>query len=100
MQGLREDSEKSGRHPVRRWPGMPEKVEVETASPVCVTRLEVAQLLGELSSRMFNAACVMDYYGGFAEWAKHGRELAGAAMLVREWADEIAMEETGQRENC
>ena len=34
------------------------------------------------------AAC-MDYYGGFAEWSKHGREMAGAGAIARQWAEEI-----------
>ena len=34
------------------------------------------------------------FYGGFsAESAKHARELAGAAEIVSEWADELNKEE-------
>ena len=38
-------------------------------------------------------ASAMDYYGGFNPlYSQHGRELAGAAALVAEWADEIQAE--------
>lgn len=38
---------------------------------------------------MLDIATSMDYYGGFAEWAKHGSELANASLIVEQWADEI-----------
>lgn len=39
-----------------------------------------------LSKHMEDVAVEMDYFGGFAPWAKHGGELMGAAMMVAEWA--------------
>lgn len=38
---------------------------------------------------MDSIAVAMDYYGGFAEWAQHGREMAGAGNIARQWAAEI-----------
>ena len=31
----------------------------------------------------------LDYYGGLAEWARHGHEMFGAAVIAREWAKQI-----------
>lgn len=47
----------------------------------------IADKLRDLSKHMKDVAVEMDYFGGFAPWAKHGGELMGAAMLVAEWAD-------------
>ena len=57
-----------------------------------------AQLLW-LSEHMTDIATSMDYYGGLALWALHGKELAGAAMICREWANEIETCETGHVPN-
>lgn len=51
---------------------------------------DIAAQLRWLSEHMTDIATSMDYYGGMAPWAKHGGELAGAAMICREWAAEIA----------
>lgn len=53
------------------------------------TPLEIADWLLSLAEEMDAISIVMDYYGGFAEWAKHGREIAGAGAIARQWADEI-----------
>lgn len=45
--------------------------------------------LRALSKHMERIAVEMDYLGGFAEWAKHGVELFGAADVVDHWAHEI-----------
>lgn len=42
---------------------------------------------------MADIAASMDYYGGLAEWAKHGAELAGAASICKGWATEIEDQE-------
>lgn len=52
-----------------------------------VGRLEIAQRLRNLADDMTEVATLMDYYGGLAEWAVHGTELAGAAHVARQWAD-------------
>ena len=39
-----------------------------------------------LSKHMETTAVEMDYFGGFAPWARCGGELMGAAMMVAEWA--------------
>lgn len=49
----------------------------------------IAHNLRQLADQMHLAAVDIGYYGGRAEWAKHGRELAGAAVMVLQWADEI-----------
>lgn len=53
------------------------------------TQLEIAARLRRLADEMDDMAVMMDYYGGFAEWAQHGREIAGAGDIARQWADEI-----------
>lgn len=49
----------------------------------------IAKRLRALSTEMMSIAIDMDYYGGMAEWAKHGVELAGAAHIAQEWASEM-----------
>ena len=53
------------------------------------TRTDIADRLRNLGDEMDDIAAAMDYYGGFAEWSKHGREIAGAGAIARQWADEI-----------
>lgn len=53
------------------------------------TRTEIAARLRVLADEMDDIAAAMDYYGGFAEWAQHGREIAGAGNIARQWAAEI-----------
>jgi hypothetical protein len=50
---------------------------------------EIAKRLRRLADDMEQVSAEMDYYGGFAEWAKHGREIAGAGAVARQWAEEI-----------
>ena len=54
-----------------------------------VTRSEIAARLRALADDMEGIAVDMDYFGGFAEWAKHGKEMLGAAWIARQWADSI-----------
>lgn len=61
----------------------------DTAPP---TRLEIAARLRRLADEMDAIAGAMDYYGGFAEWARHGREIAGAGAIARGWAVEIEVD--------
>lgn len=53
------------------------------------TYLEIAAQLRNLAEKMGAVAVAMDYYGGFADWAKHAKELAGAGEIARQWAVEI-----------
>jgi len=53
------------------------------------TKTVIAARLRMLADDMDYLAACMDYYGGFAEWAKHGREIAGAGAIARQWAGEI-----------
>lgn len=53
------------------------------------TPLKIAEWLRLLVDEMDGISVVMDYYGGFSEWAQHGREIAGAGAIARRWADEI-----------
>ena len=53
------------------------------------TKNVIAARLRMLADDMEYLATCMDYYGGFAEWSKHGREIAGAGAIARQWADEI-----------
>lgn len=50
---------------------------------------EIAARLRRLADEMDDIAVTMDYYGGFAEWSRHGREIAGAGEIARQWAEEI-----------
>lgn len=53
------------------------------------SKSEIAQRLRILADEMDDIAVCMDYFGGLAEWARHGREIAGAGWIARQWADEI-----------
>lgn len=50
---------------------------------------DIAKQLRWLSAHMLDIAVSIEYFGGFAAWAAHGIELAGAAMIAADWADEI-----------
>ncbi len=56
--------------------------------------LQIAARLRKLADEMETISVMMDYYGGFAGWSKHGREIAGAGHIARQWADEIERVET------
>ena len=54
-----------------------------------MTKSQIATRLRILVEDMNEIAVAMDYYGGFSEWAQHGRELVGAASVASKWADKI-----------
>lgn len=58
------------------------------------SNLDIAAQLRWLAEHMTDIAANMDYYGGMAPWAHHGEQLAGAAMICREWAGEIELEKS------
>ena len=49
----------------------------------------IAKRLRELADTAAALAVDMDYFGGMAEWSAHGRELANAALQLKQWATEI-----------
>ncbi len=53
------------------------------------TQIEIAERLRTLADDMDDIAVAMDYCGGFAKWARHGRKITGSGNLARQWADEI-----------
>ena len=55
-------------------------------------KADIAFRLQKLAVEIEDIATAMDYYGGFASWAKHSREMIGAAGLCREWSSEILAE--------
>lgn len=57
-----------------------------------MTKDQIAEELLALSYKMQDIAVAMDYYGGFAEWARHSEELMGAASVAKQWSSEIAKE--------
>lgn len=61
----------------------------ETGNEHPPTPADIAARLRTLAYEMDCIAVLMDYYGGFSEWAKHGREIAGAGTIARQWAEEI-----------
>lgn len=68
----------------------PKRISGTSADGNCPpSRLEIAARLRRLADEMDAIAVAMDYYGGFAEWAQHGREIAGAGAVARQWAGEI-----------
>lgn len=65
-----------------------------------MTKSEIATRLRKLAAEMDELAVAMDYYGGFADWAKHGREIAGAGSIARQWADEIEQDRKKEIMQC
>ena len=63
------------------------------------TKADMAKRLRKLSDEMLNVAAELDYFGGFAEFAKHGKELAGAGSIVQEWATEMLVSGEEQKAN-
>lgn len=55
-------------------------------------KADIAHRLTALATEIEDIATAMDYYGGFAPWAKHSREMIGAASICREWSIEILAE--------
>lgn len=60
------------------------------------TKAQISARLRKLATEMDDIAVAMDYYGGLAAWAQHGREIAGAGAITRQWADEIEAANAGQ----
>ena len=59
-----------------------------------MTRTELVQRLRDTAKVMATAAGSLKYYGAFSCLAvMHSEELAGAAEMVSEWADELEKEE-------
>lgn len=58
-----------------------------------MTKDQIAERLIKLSCDMEEIGAAMDYYGGFAEWARHSVELIGAAAIAKKWGREILNEE-------
>lgn len=54
-----------------------------------ITPHTIADRLQQLAAEMLDIAAEMDYFGGFSQIGKHGKELAAAAMCVQSWADGI-----------
>jgi hypothetical protein len=58
-----------------------------------MTRDELVKKLRATAEVMNSAADSLDFYGGSANAVQHAAELAGAAEIVGEWADELEKEE-------
>ena len=59
-----------------------------------MTRTELVQRLRDTAHSMDVTAEYLKFYGGFSGLAvQHAAELAGAAEMVGEWADELEKEE-------
>ena len=57
--------------------------------PTAVIPIEIAARLRVLAAEMAELGRCMAYYGGFADWSRHGREMVGAGKIAWQWADEI-----------
>ena len=58
------------------------------------TQIEIAGRLARLADDIANIAVDMSYYGGFAEWAKHYKELFNAAAVCEQWSKEITNDQS------
>lgn len=59
-----------------------------------MTHTEIVKKLRDTAEIMASTADALDFYGGSAEAVQHAKELAGAAGMVSECADELEKEET------
>lgn len=57
--------------------------------PPALSQKQIALRLRQLANRMQRLGVQMDYFGGFSETGKHGREMMGAAIIARQWAAQI-----------
>ena len=62
-----------------------------------IAKHHIANRLRDLANDMDEIAALLDYYGGFAEWSRHGIELAGAGNIARQWALEIDLDGAPER---
>ena len=59
-----------------------------------MTRAEIVKKLRDTSEIMAKSAASLHFYGvASARAVRHAEELAGAAEMVKEWADELEKEE-------
>ena len=58
-----------------------------------MNRAEIVQRLRNTAESMKLTAGTLEFYGGSDEAVNHAAELAGAAEIVGEWADELEKEE-------
>lgn len=58
-----------------------------------MTPKQIAKKLKKLSETMIELGTAMDYYGGFdGQMVQHGRELVGAGLIAKSWAEDIEAE--------
>lgn len=53
-----------------------------------MTRSEIIEGLKQISFDMIEIGTAMDYYGGSSHVSDRGRELVGAGVMARSWAEE------------
>ena len=58
-----------------------------------MTRAALVKKLRDTAEIMASTADALDFYGGSSDAVQHAEELAGAAEMVGEWADELEKEE-------
>lgn len=56
------------------------------------TRLAIAEKLRNLADDMDEIASLISIHCDSAEWDVHGREIAGAGNIARQWAEQIERE--------
>lgn len=54
-----------------------------------MTRAELVKKMHDTAEIMASTADALEFYGGSDEAVNHAEELAGAAEMVAEWADEL-----------
>jgi hypothetical protein len=51
------------------------------------SKTEITDRLKALQAEMSEVGILMEYYGGLSEVAQHGKELYGAAMMMKTWIE-------------
>lgn len=53
-------------------------------------KLNIIERLNKISQDMINLGVDIDYYYGINPLSQHGKEMVGAGIIAKEWADEMS----------
>lgn len=54
------------------------------------SKLEIIARLNALSNELIEVGTQIDYYYGINPLALHGKEMVGAGLMAKEWAEEMS----------
>lgn len=57
--------------------------------PLTPTKKQIIKRLRRVANTLEKLGADIDYYGGMASWALHGRQMVTASAIALQWANEI-----------